>query len=125
MSKSMRTIEEEQSLQKDSAKEWLQHYLTLLTRHGGSDLFLKPGAPLCARLNGDVVQISERILTKEDMEYFAREFLKEKFGEFVTNKDIDIAFSIEDVGRFRVNFFQQIDGISAVFRVIPSHIQTI
>ena len=38
--------------------------------------------------------------------------------------EIDFSYQIKDKGRFRVNFFNQINGLSAAFRIIPSVIKT-
>ncbi|HIP20298.1 MAG TPA: PilT/PilU family type 4a pilus ATPase, partial [Sulfurimonas sp.] len=50
---------------------------------------------------------------------FAKELLKGRFAEFVEQKELDLVYPFDENNRFRVNIFFQMDGISAVFRVIP------
>jgi twitching motility protein PilT len=43
---------------------------------------------------------------------------------FDENLEIDLSYAIKDKGRFRVNIFKQINGLSAVFRTIPANIKS-
>ncbi len=86
---------------------------------GGSDLHIKANAVIRARINGNIVQFSGGIFSKEDAMTFAKELLKGRFGEFVEKKELDLVYPFDENNRFRVNIFFQMDGVSAVFRVIP------
>ena len=86
---------------------------------GGSDLHVKANSVIRARINGNIVQFSGGILSKEDALTFAKELLKGRFAEFVENKELDLVYPFDENNRFRVNIFFQMDGVSAVFRVIP------
>jgi len=86
---------------------------------GGSDLHVKANAVIRARINGNIVQFSGGILSREDALTFAKELLKGRFGEFVEKKELDLVYPYDDNNRFRVNIFFQMDGVSAVFRAIP------
>ena len=103
----------------------VEGYLKQLLDYGGSDLHIKANSPVYARVGGDIVPISKEKITKEDALLFAKEFLKSRFEELVKNKDVDMIYILEGEHRFRVNIFFQIDGISAVFRVIPTKIHSI
>lgn len=94
-------------------------YLKKMIEVGGSDLHIKANSVVRARINGNIVQFSGGILSKEDALTFAKELLKGRFGEFVEQKELDLVYSFDEHNRFRVNIFFQMDGISAVFRVIP------
>ena len=94
-------------------------YLKKMIEVGGSDLHIKANAVIRARINGNIVQFSGGILSKEDALTFAKELLKGRFGEFVENKELDLVYPYDENNRFRVNIFFQMDGVSAVFRVIP------
>ena len=94
-------------------------HLKKMIEVGGSDLHIKANAVIRARINGNIVQFSGGILSKEDAMTFAKELLKGRFGEFVENKELDLVYPFDENNRFRVNIFFQMDGVSAVFRVIP------
>ncbi len=103
----------------------LNRYLQEMITLGGSDLHIKANAPVFARINGDITPISTEIISKEDALLLAKELLRSRFDEMVKNKDADLMHVLDDEHRFRVNLFFQIDGVSAVFRVIPTKIKTI
>lgn len=92
---------------------------------GGSDLHVKANAVMRARINGEIKQFSGGIMSKEDALTFAKELLKGRFAELVEKKELDLVYPFDENNRFRVNIFFQMDGVSAVFRVIPVRIPTI
>ncbi|MDQ7044466.1 MAG: PilT/PilU family type 4a pilus ATPase [Sulfurimonas sp.] len=97
-------------------------YLKKMVDNGGSDLHLKANSVIRARIDGDLVQFSGAILSRDDAMTFAKELLRGRFAEFVEQKEIDFVYPFDEKNRFRVNMFFQVDGISAVFRVIPIEI---
>ncbi len=103
----------------------VRHYLRQLIEYGGSDLHIKANAPIYARVAGDIIPISKERISKEDALLLAKELLKGRFKEMVEQKDVDLMFILDEEHRFRVNVFFQIDGVSAVFRVIPTQIKSI
>ncbi len=94
-------------------------YLRKMIELGGSDLHIKANSVIRARINGNIVQFAGDIFAKEDALTFAKELLKGRFAEFIENKEIDLVYPFDERNRFRVNVFFQMDGVSAVFRVIP------
>jgi twitching motility protein PilT len=97
----------------------IRTYLKKMIEHGGSDLHVKANSVVRARINGSLIQFSGAILSKEDALTFAKELLKGRFSELVENKEVDLVYPFDEKNRFRVNIFFQMDGISAVFRIIP------
>ncbi len=97
----------------------IRAYLKKMIEVGGSDLHIKANAVIRARINGSIVQFSGGIFSKEDALTFAKELLKGRFAEFVEQKELDLVYPFDENNRFRVNIFFQMDGVSAVFRVIP------
>lgn len=97
-------------------------YLKKMIEVGGSDLHIKANSVVRARINGNIVQFSGGILSKEDALTFAKELLKGRFGELIEKKELDMVYPFDENNRFRVNIFFQMDGVSAVFRVIPVRI---
>jgi len=100
-------------------------YLQEMIAIGGSDLHLKANSVVRVRLNGNIVPFSEDVFTKEDAITFAKELLKGRYAEFVEKKELDLVYPYDESNRFRVNIFFQMDGVSAVFRVIPVNIPTL
>ena len=97
-------------------------YLRKMIEIGGSDLHIKANSLVRARVDGDLVKFSDSVFTKEEAITFAKELLKGRFSELVENKEVDLVYPFDENNRFRVNIFFQVDGVSAVFRVIPIQI---
>jgi len=100
----------------------LRAYLKKMIENGGSDLHIKAGSVIRARIDGDLLQFSGSVLDKADALTLAKELLRGRFAEFVEQKEVDFVYPFDEKSRFRVNIFFQIDGVSAVFRVIPMEI---
>jgi len=100
----------------------VRKYLTHMVKHRGSDLHIKSGAIFRARIQGNITKLGKEIFTPEQADAFAKELLGERYEEFVENKEMDMVYPFDEKTRFRVNMFYQMNGISAVFRVIPVEI---
>src|SRR5687768_1922478 len=101
--------------------------LKIAVENGASDLHLKVGSYPMMRLRGSLTPASEeKRLEHDDMVAMAAAVLptghREKFKE---NHEVDLAYSVAGLGRFRCNAFQQRGTIGMVFRVIPTRISTI
>ncbi len=103
----------------------IRGYLKRMMDAGGSDLHVKANSVVRARINGDITPLSGEILSREEALVFAKELLRTRFPEFVKEKELDLVYTYDENTRFRVNIFFQMDGVSAVFRVIPVKIQSI
>ena len=103
----------------------IRGYLRRLIDAGGSDLHIKANGVVRARINGDIIPLSGEILSKDDALIFAKELLRTRFHELVEKKELDLVYPFDDMTRFRINIFFQMEGISAVFRLIPVKILTI
>ena len=103
----------------------IRAYLKRLIDAGGSDLHVKANSVIRARINGEIIPLSGEIFSRENSITFAKELLRGRFGEFVENKELDLVYPFDEANRFRVNIFFQMDGVSAVFRVIPIKILTV
>ena len=105
----------------------LNEILQIALRGGASDIHLKAGLPPMFRVDGSLVPLKDgRRLPPEEVARMAfgimNEFQKEKFKN--TN-EVDLAYGVPGLGRFRVNVFQQRGTIGAVLRVIPFKVLTI
>lgn len=99
--------------------EKIRGYLKRMIDAGGSDLHIKANAVVRARIQGEITPLSGEILSKDEALTFAKELLRTRFPEFVEKKELDLVYPYDDHTRFRVNIFFQMEGVSAVFRVIP------
>lgn len=101
--------------------------LKMASDRGASDLHLKVGSHPVVRINGILQPLTDsRRLLQEDTIAMAFSIMDAKQKEkFKTNLDIDIAYSVSGLGRFRVNIFQQRGTVGIVARVIPIGIKTI
>jgi twitching motility protein PilT len=101
--------------------------LRLMIDRGASDLHITVGSPPGLRLRGELVAIENiKSLTPRDaMEMILNLLSEEQRRKFETELELDFAYSIPGVSRFRANVFQQRNSMAAVFRVIPLHIPTI
>lgn len=95
----------------------------LMTEQGASDLHLASGAPPYLRIHGSMVPLNYRELSSQDVQGLIFEILSEKQKRsFVEKWELDCAYTLQGVGRFRCNVFMQRKGLGAVFRVIPEKI---
>ncbi len=106
----------------------LDEALGLLVRNEGSDLHLKVGARPQARVHGGLGPMEEyEPLHPEDTSRVLHEMLTdpEKLAEFEREHEVDFAYSVSGLARFRVNAFQQRGTVSIAARVIPFAVRTV
>ncbi|GFE59718.1 type IV pilus twitching motility protein PilT [Geobacter sp. AOG2] len=95
----------------------------MMREQGASDLHLSTGNPPIFRLHGEMVRLNFKSLTDEELRDVLFEILDEKQrAHFEATKDLDFAYAVPDLARFRGNIFMQHRGIAGVFRIIPSKI---
>jgi len=94
---------------------------------GASDLHLKVGSHPILRIDGELGPLStEKRLSQEDTLKMAFTVMSPGQREiFKKRNDIDLAYSVPGLGRFRCNIFIQRGTVGLVFRVIPMRIPTI
>jgi twitching motility protein PilT len=91
-----------------------------------SDLHVSVGSPPTDRHDGEIQALPDRaVLTAADTERMLWPIAPERNREeFKRRHDTDFAYEIQDVARFRCNFFMDRKGMGGVFRVIPTKILT-
>lgn len=101
-------------------------YLRVLAKNGGSDLYLSTGAPPCAKFEGALKPIDRTPMAPGVIKDIAYEIMdKEQATEFEHELEMNLAYSIRNVGRFRVNIFRQRNEISIVARNIVTEIPSV
>ncbi len=103
----------------------IRNYLKALIEHKGSDLHVKANSQIRARINGEIIPVTKEKLSREDSLTLAKEILRSRFPELVKKKEVDFLYPFDEKTHFRGNMFFQMDGVSAVFRVIPADIKSI
>ena len=94
--------------------------LSYALESGASDLHLSSGSIPMVRINGIMKPLNMSATSDEDMSSILPQVMNDdQIENFHNNKEIDFSSRLEGKGRFRVNFFQQIRGLAAVFRAIP------
>ncbi|MFO8056823.1 MAG: type IV pilus twitching motility protein PilT [bacterium] len=90
-----------------------------------SDLFVSSGAPPFLKIDGEMVPADGgKLLSNEVCEKLLFELLTdEQRNVFQEKGDLDFAYEIPEVARFRGNIFLQRRGISGVFRFIPAKVK--
>jgi twitching motility protein PilT len=78
------------------------------------------------RKKGSLEPITDAPLADPELRALLREITSaEQWADFEAQSDLDFAYGIPGVARFRANYFVQENGAGAVFRVIPEEIQTL
>jgi twitching motility protein PilT len=95
--------------------------LKLAVEKGASDLHLKVGSYPMARIHGHLAPVSdEKQLDHEDLVEMAASIMSTaQRQKFKDSQEVDLAYSVPGLGRFRCNVFQQRGTIGVVLRVIP------
>ncbi len=101
----------------------IDQYLNILAKKDGSDLYLSTGAPPCAKFQGVLKPLAQQAYKSGEIEAIAKDIMDEEQREaFVHELEMNLAISIPEVGRFRINIFKQRNEVSIVARNINTDI---
>ncbi|MHC4831012.1 MAG: type IV pilus twitching motility protein PilT [Planctomycetota bacterium] len=99
--------------------------LKRMVRERASDLFLKTGSPPTFRIDGRIRFMQADPLSAQQLELYVAHMLKSWSGESLLERaEIDVAYELPTVGRFRANLYRQMGGYACALRHIPSAVQT-
>ncbi len=99
----------------------LTELLITMVQKGASDLHIKVGSPPYFRIHGELISTDFPPLTEEEVKRLLLPLMSEKFKErFEKKGEVDFAYSLSGVGRFRVNFYLQRGSIAASLRHVPT-----
>jgi twitching motility protein PilT len=100
-------------------------FFQLMHDQKASDLHLVSGQQPALRIRGEIERIKYDVLTNEALKVLLYEITPEhKIKQFEETGDVDFAYEIPSLARYRANYFQQKYGVGAVFREIPNKITT-
>ncbi len=105
----------------------IQEMLLHAVQAGASDLHVGAGEIPALRINGEMVRFKDCPPLKADE---ARRLIygvmnERQKGHAEEMLELDFALGIEGIGRFRVNVFNQVRGVAAVFRTVPARVKSI
>ncbi len=101
----------------------LHDFLKTMVTHDASDLYITVGAPPAAKFQGKLKALGKDPLTPEEVKQIAYDIMDDgQIKEFESKPEMNLALSVEGVGRFRVNIFKQRSQISMVIRNIKTDI---
>jgi len=100
-------------------------FFQLMHDNKASDLHLVSGQQPAISIRGEIERVKYDILNNDTLKVLLYEITPEhKIKHFEETGDVDFAYEIPGLARYRANFFQQKYGIAAVFREIPNKIAT-
>ena len=92
----------------------------------GSDIHFKAGNPPVIRYDGNLVRLDYSPLTRKDIDEVIHEILTEdEIKAFENRREMDTAYAVSDLSRFRVNISREMGSVRIVFRLIPFEIPSI
>jgi twitching motility protein PilT len=98
-------------------------FFNLMFEQKASDVHLSSGNPPILRINGELQRVEFPPLENDTLKAMLYEITPEyKIKHFEETGDVDFGYEIPGISRFRANFFNQKNGIAAVFRQIPSKV---
>src|SRR5204863_3600445 len=104
----------------------LDRFLSVIVKHGGSDLHIGEGQPPKMRVHGDIMPIRDEPISDEEATRMLSEVCGPRNWEiFEQHGDLDFAYQMDEHSRFRSNCFKQSEGYAAAFRLIPTKISTL
>ena len=101
----------------------IDQFLNILAKKDGSDLYLSTGAPPCAKFQGVLKPLAQEPYQSGQIEQIANQIMDgEQRKIFAEELEMNLAISIPNVGRFRINIFKQRNDVAIVARNINTEI---
>ncbi len=103
----------------------IEELLNVMLQRGGSDLHISASSPPKIRIDGKLVNTEYGVLTSEMTQKLVYSILSsEQIAKFEKTLELDFAFSVRNIGRFRTNVFMQRGSVAAVMRMIPTTVKS-
>jgi twitching motility protein PilT len=104
----------------------VDEFLKQLIANQGSDLHLIAGQPMRVRIYGDLQALQPDMVSADEVRELLLPLMSAQIQkDFATHDAVDFAYAVEGIARFRVNVFQHLGGMGAVFRAIPSRAKSL
>ncbi len=113
-------------MSKEQTTKLLEPYLKIMVERQASDLFFVTAAPPNLKVQGTTSSISTKVFNPGQVKSLAYSLLsEEQVRDFEINREMNLGFTLANVGRFRVNIYIQRSEVSMVIRYIKWDIPTI
>lgn len=104
----------------------LTQLLRTLIDQGASDLHISAGSPPRLRIDGQLIPLQLEPLTPPECRQLCYSVLTEgQKKDFENTKELDLAFSVQNLARFRANIYLQKNSVTGAFRIIPYKLKTL
>ncbi len=106
----------------------MEKLFTEVVNKNASDLHISVGYPPIIRIDGELIDVGEKLMTPEEAEKLILSVIPDDKKELLeVNREIDFAYSFEGArtARFRVNAYYTMKNLAAAFRLIPTRVKTI
>ncbi len=104
----------------------LERVLRLMAEKNASDVYMSANTPILIKIHGQILQLSDQLLTTNQTRQLLGELLApQQMEELEDTGELNVGISIPRVGSFRLSAFKQRGSIAAVFRCIPFQIPSL
>ena len=101
-------------------------FLKVMQENGVSDLHLSANAEPMLRINGVLQRAEHRPLSEDELKIIIYELLTDvQIRQLEAEGDLDCAYTLPGVARFRINVYKKYPGLAAAFRIIPNQVPTL
>jgi twitching motility protein PilU len=101
----------------------MERVLRLMAERGASDVYLAVKTPILIRIDGQIAQLSEQLVSVSQLRSLLAEVLKPaQLDELDRQRELNTGVGLPGVGSFRISAFQQRGTLAAVLRCIPGNI---
>jgi twitching motility protein PilU len=98
----------------------LERVLRLMAEKSASDVYMSANTPILIKINGQILQLSDQVLTTHQTRQLLAEMLApQQLEELDDTGELNVGISVSRVGSFRLSAFKQRGSIAAVIRCIP------
>jgi twitching motility protein PilT len=103
----------------------IDELLKIMIERNASDLHLKSGSPPVIRVDGELGVIDDASLVPDDTKEYAATIMSDRqIRKFSEHSEVDFAYSLPGLGRYRVNVYRQRGSISIAMRRVATKIPT-
>ncbi len=104
----------------------LHKHLHLMAETGASDLFLSTGSPVQIKTEGVLKPVDDQLLNADSITQLARSLMSaHQARQFDDEMEMNFAYDLPDIGRFRINIYRQRGDVALVIRMIRHQIPSI
>jgi twitching motility protein PilU len=104
----------------------LERVLRLMAEKSASDVYLSASTPILIKIHGQIMQLSDQLLsTSQTRQLLAELLTPQQMEELDDTGELNVGIGLARVGSFRLSAFKQRGSIAAVFRCIPVEIPSL